>query len=167
MRIRSVLLTLAASLCSMQAAVIVTPSVTSSGGNYTYNFTVFNGEIQPMIWFQLALPSDPAAVDSPSGWITSSSAASGQTMVQWLSSSSAYDIAPSQSLAGFLVTGSFAPAAFEFEARDPNFNPYPGSTVVPGQASVPEPSTFGIAALGLSGLGLLRRWMMRRAPART
>lgn len=164
MRIRSVLLTLAASLCSMQAAVMVTPSVTSSGGNYTYNFNVFNGESQPLIWFQLALPSSPISVDSPSGWITSSAASGGQTMVQWLSSSSAYDILPSQSLAGFLVTGSFAPAVFAFEARDSGFTSYPGTTA-PGQASVPEPSTFGIAVLGLFGLPLIRRWMTRSASA--
>ena len=140
----------------------MTPVVTEASGQLSYNYTVTNDTELSIILFQLTLPIDPISIASPAGWLPNSFMSGAQTVIQWASEDPASDIAPSGSLAGFVVVAPFAPGPVDFEVRNEQFDVTDGVTTGPnGPTPVPEPST-GMMVLALAALPWVRGWTMKR-----
>jgi len=160
MRIACTLLLFAASLCSLKAAVIVTPAVTPQGSDFAYDYTVVNNESLSIIFFQLTLSVSPTSVQAPPGWISNSFASGGDTFVQFASETD--DILPSESRAGFIVVSPFSPVPVAFDVLLDDVNLISGVTTGPGQAAIPEPSTFIFATIAIAAAPVLRRLLGSR-----
>lgn len=166
MKTRWMLLCLAASLCPVEAAVIVTAEVTPVSGGYSYNYTVDNTEALSLIEFQLRFSAPPVSVLPPPDWMSNMFASGTDTIVQWASATS--EIPPASSLSGFIVVSPFAPTQQQFSVTDFDLNVISGTTtmtVAAEQSSTPEPGTSLLAAVGFLSMGMLFRFVARRRAA--
>ena len=112
MRIVSVI---AAALCVGQAglAAIVTPSVTSDGSLFTYQYTVQNNSPNATIQFRLTLPVFPEEIAIPDEWIPSISDIGGTTVIEW---NALFDgITIGTSFDGFAIKSPYEPGLVGFE----------------------------------------------------
>jgi hypothetical protein len=157
MRMRSMLLCLAVSMWSAEAAVVVTPVVT---GGFSYDYTITNTEPFGIIQVQLTLPVDPTSVSAPTDWVFNTFSSGSDTIVQWASETA--EISSGGSLSGFIIESPFGPVSVAFEVTDTELNTSSGTTQGPGSA-IPEPATFTLTALSFGALPLIRRWRERKA----
>ena len=97
MRLRFLLLMLTVSLWAVNAAVVVTPTVTTVAGGFEYDYTVANSGTLGIIRFQLTLSSSPTSVTAPTDWIFNTFVSGADTLVEWASASE--EIASGASLA--------------------------------------------------------------------
>jgi hypothetical protein len=141
-------------LCSAQAAVILTPTITPSGENSSYDYTVFNTEPLGIILLELELPVNPVAVEAPTDWTSNTFSTGSSYFVQWVSTVS--EIAPNSSLSGFVVVAAADSGPVPFNATDIEFNMTSGITTGPA-IPIPEPSMMLPALLALTAGFLIRR----------
>jgi hypothetical protein len=121
---------------SLQAAVVVSPTVTPAGINSVYDYELFNTEPLEMIGLDLLFPTEPQAIAAPLGWISSRTTVSSSYLVQWFAA--AAGVAPGTSLSGFAVELASDPGAVPFNAIDAALNVIQGVTTT---APIPEPGT--------------------------
>jgi len=147
-------------------------TISSSGsGPYTYDvtFTDSGSATSPIgsIWYswvpgQFFLPGIPTTASAPTGW----SADIFDNSIQFVASSSIYDITAGSSLSGFSYQASFSPATLAATPNSGESVAYvAGLQTDNGMTftvrAVPEPSSA--ALLGMSALGLaLARWRKLR-----
>ena len=160
MRVVSVI---AAALCLGQAglAAIVTPSVTSDGNTFTYQYTVQNNGPNAIIQFRLMLPVFPDEILLPDEWIPWVTDLGGTTVIEWNALSDG--IAIGASFDGFGITSQYAPGLVGFEVLYDDLTPEAGITEGPGgPTAMPEPATFGAVLAGVAGAAVLRVRAARR-----
>ena len=151
---------------------IASGTISGSGsGPYIYNLTFTDSPLatSPIgsVWYawvpgQFYLPGIPTSASAPAGWTASVSGDS----VQFVASSSAYDIQPGQTLAGFGYQAAFSPAQLAAAPNSGLSVAYSGGLFSDNGntftvATVPEPS----ALLTLSG-GAIALLSMARRPFR-
>lgn len=161
MRIVSVIV---AALCLGQAglAAIVTPSVTSDGSTFTYQYTVQNNGPNAIIQFRLTLPVFPDEILLPDEWIPWVTDLGGTTLIEW---NALFDgIAIGTSFDGFGITSQYPPGLVGFEVLYDDLTPEDGITEGPGGAPItmPEPATFGVVLAVLAGAAVFRVRAARR-----
>ena len=141
-----------------------------SGPSYTYNLSFTDGALasSPIgsVWYawipgQFFLPGTPTGASAPFGWTATVSGDS----VQFVASSSIYDITPGHSLSGFSYTATFTPAQLASAPNSGESDAYTGGLFSDGGQiftvqTVPEPSILTLLGVGL---GLL--WARQRAVA--
>jgi hypothetical protein len=145
-------------------------TITGSGaGPYTYNLTFSDASsaTSPIgsVWyawipFAFYLPGTPTTASAPFGW----SASVVNNSIEFVSSSSAYDIAPGSSLSGFSYQASFSPATLAGTPNSGLSDAYVGGIESDGGQifsvnTVPEPSPaafFGVMGLVVFGWRRLR-----------
>jgi hypothetical protein len=160
MRLRCLLAALLTG-AALEAAVVMSPVVTSAGNTYHYDYSVSNTEELPIVGIQLILSVEPSAVSGPAGWISNHTPFDNVFLVQWFfdptADSPAY-IQPGSSITGFLLVAATAPTQLLLTAFNSDLQSITGSTMGPGM--VPEPGTLlgGLAA----GVMLLVRHMRNR-----
>jgi hypothetical protein len=149
---------------------IASGTISGSGsGPYTYSLTFSNAAnaTSPIgsVWYawvpgQFYLPGIPTSALAPAGWGATISSKS----VQFVASSSAFDIAAGQSLSGFSYLATFTPAQLAAAPNSGVSVAYSGglfsdagNTFTVQSAAVPEPSVFALLIAGLAGFTLLMR----------
>jgi hypothetical protein len=138
------------------AQVVVTPTVTPVGAEFSYEYSVFNSGMTPIIGFTLIVTVPITGITSPTGWDSGLIPVGDETVVQWASLDPAFNIPPLGTLSGFGVTSPSAPGDVPFAAVDDQFQVFTGVTVGP----VPEPTSLASVSCGI--LGLLRSIRRRR-----
>jgi hypothetical protein len=147
-------------------------AVAGGGGTWDYTLVISDSAsaTSPIgsLWYawvpgQFYLPTPPSSVMAPVGWIASVFNSGGASSIQFMASSSLYDINPGSSLT-FSFVSTDSPATLAGNAA-PTYPTTPiGTTVAyaagffssPEQTfvvnSVPEPSTLALAMAGSLGL---------------
>ena len=133
---RSLSALLAASVCliGVQAAradVIVSPTITSSFGNYSYNYSVSNFGQSAIVGFNLTVAGPVSQIQSPAGWTYTSSFFGQQTYIQWTSLGGQFLLVPGASTSGFIVVSSSSPGQAQYTATDQTFRTFSGQTIGP------------------------------------
>jgi hypothetical protein len=147
---------------------IASGTISGSGaGPYTYDLTFSDsaGATSPIgsVWYswipgQFFLPSDPTGANAPAGWTASIV----NNSIQFVASSSAFDIAAGQSLSGFSYQATFSPAQLAAAPNSGESVAYSGGLFSDGGntfvvSAVPEPSSLALLAGSIAGLCLLGR----------
>lgn len=139
--------------------------------NYSLSFTDAAGATDPIgsVWYAWVpgaffLPDDPASATAPTGWTASIAANS----IQFVASSSAFDIAPGQTLSGFGYQADFSPATLASTPNSGESVAYAGGLFSDAGetftvAATPEPATPALFAAGVVALYLVRRWRIKAA----
>ena len=139
---------------------------TAAGPDYDYSLTVSDSgaATSPIgsFWFgwvpgEFFLATDPTSASAPTGW----SATVVNNSIQFLASSSTYDIAPGGSLSGFGFTSADTPATMAGDAVAAGYPTTPVTTTVAYGAGffsspsdtfvvtvVPEPSSLALLLAG-------------------
>lgn len=151
---------------------IASGTVTGAGsGPYTYSLTFSDasGAGSPIgsVWYAwipgaFYLPSAPTSVVAPTGWTANIVNFGSQSSIQYVASSSAFDITAGESLSGFGYDATFSPAEL---AAAPNsgvsvaysaglFSDAGNTFTV---QAVPEPSAYALLLSGVMGLWFVRR----------
>jgi hypothetical protein len=153
------------------------PSGTISGsgsGPYTYNLSFADGAgaTSPVgsVWYAWTpsvppffyLPGTPSNLTAPTGWTANVNGNS----IQFVASSSAFDIQPGGSLSGFGYTATFSPTTLAGMANSglsmayaggiesaPDF----GGVMFTVTAVVPEPGTLSLLGIGAGALAVAVR----------
>lgn len=144
----------------------------TGGGPFSYSLTFSDGAsaTSPIgsVWYawipgQFFLPGTPTGTSAPTGWTATISS----TSIQYIASSSIYDIQPGHSLSGFGYTATFSPAQLaaapnsgESVAYSAGLFSDAGDTFT--VQAVPEPSSLGLLGVGILGLALASRGKMRK-----
>ena len=144
------------------------PSGTIGGtgsGPYTYALTFSDaaGATSPVgsVWYawipgQFFLPSAPTSASAPAGWTATISSKS----IQFVASSSAFDIAPGGSLSGFGYNASFSPSTLAAAPNSGESVAYSAGLFSDGGQTftvqaTPEPSSSLLLAAGATALFLV------------
>jgi hypothetical protein len=143
------------------------PSATSAIGSFWYAW----------IPGQFYLPTSPSSASGPTGWTANIVPSGGASSIQFVASSSSYDINPGSSMT-FQFVSTDTPATLAGDAA-PTYPTTPiGTTVAYGAGlfsspsetfvvnSVPEPSTLALAVAGCFGLWVWVAGRRSRAGAR-
>jgi hypothetical protein len=155
MRICTVLLMTTTIVCSARADVVLTPAITPSGGDLSYNYTVTNTEPLGIVAIDLSIPVAPTSVSAPPDWTTNTFADVSGFVVQWFSASS--EIAPGTSLSDFILVAPGVSGTVAFTATDADLQTLTGTTTGPVDTTViPEPATFWFLPVGIAGFVILR-----------
>jgi len=130
--------------------VIVTPTVTSDGSLYTYDYQLENTELSAAIVnFQLTISGSTTGILAPNEeWLTETFPVGSETGIQWITME--FGIQLGEALSGFLrVISSDAagPATFHVDFDDFKTS-IPGSTQ--GPSGVPEPAGATLVGTGLA-----------------
>ncbi|HEX4349906.1 MAG TPA: PEP-CTERM sorting domain-containing protein [Verrucomicrobiae bacterium] len=145
-------------------------TISGSGtGPYTYDLTFSDGAGASTsigsVWYswipgQFFLPGTPTSAAAPTGWTASIVANS----IQFVASSSAFDITAGQSLSGFSYQATFTPAQLAAASNSGESVAYLGApfsdggdTFVVSAVPTPEPSSLALLAGSVAGLCLLGR----------
>lgn len=130
--------------------------------NYSLSFSDGAGATSPIgsVWYswipgQFFLPGVPTGASAPTGW----SATVTSDSVQYVASSSVYDIQPGQALSGFGYQATFSPAQLAAAPNSGASDAYSGGLfsdagVIFTVQAVPEPSSMGLLGAGVLGLML-------------
>jgi hypothetical protein len=151
---------------------IASGTLGSSGtGPYSYSlsFSDSASATSPIgsVWYSWVpghfyLPATPTAASAPTGWTATISSDS----VQYVASSSLYDIAPGQSLSGFGYSATFTPAQLAAAPNSGESVAYSGGLFSDGgytfTLTVPEPSLLSLLVPGAMALCF---WGRRRVRA--
>jgi hypothetical protein len=145
----------------------------SGSGPYTYSLTFSNSasSTSPIgsVWYSWVpgsffLPGDPTSETAPAGWTATPQANS----IQFVASSSAFDIAAGQSLSGFGYTAGFSPAQLAAAANSGLSVAYSGAlfsdngnTFTVEAVTVPEPSAMAMLVFGAIGFRVATRRKVR------
>lgn len=162
--IHSTVLLLCASTLAAAASVTVIPTVTLSGGVYTYSYSITNNTPDDAFLIDIPVLNNSATVrdlTTPAGFAASFDARLG--LVSFLEDPGMFG---STAKSGFSFESADAPGAAVFEAsllRNTSGSLYTLSGLT--RAPVPEPGYS--LPVGLLGVVLLTFSSMRRAPART
>jgi len=153
---------------------IASGTISGSGtGPYTYGLTFSDaaGATSPIgsVWYswvpgQFFLPADPTSASAPAGWTASIV----NNSIQFVATSSAFDILAGQSLSGFDYQATFSPAQLAAAPNSGESVAYSaglfsdgeganGDTFVVSVAPTPEPSSVALLASSVAGLCLLGR----------
>jgi hypothetical protein len=145
---------------------IASGTISSSGaGPYAYSLTFSNGAgaTSPIgsVWYswvpgQFFLPASPTSASAPTGWTANVVSDS----IQFVATSSVYDIAAGHSLSGFGYTASFSPAQLAAAPNSAESVSYSGGLFSDGGftfdvTTVPEPATFPLLVAGAIALWLV------------
>ena len=143
-------------------------TVSSSGtGPYVYNLSFSDGagDTSPIgsVWYAwipgfFYLPGTPTSASAPVGWTAVVDGAS----VQYVATSSTYDITPGSSLSGFSYQATFTPAQLASAPNSGVSDAYSGglfsdSGNIFTVAAVPEPTTPALLAIGALTLAVVGR----------
>jgi hypothetical protein len=130
---------------SLQAAVVVSPTVTPAGSNSVYDYTLFNTEPVEIIGLEILFPIEAQSIASPLGWTSNQTPVASSYLVQWFASGTG--VTSGASLSGFAVELASNPGSVPFTAYDEELNGIEGVTA----AAIPEPRTNMLvgAAFGL------------------
>jgi hypothetical protein len=142
----------------------------SGAGPYSYSLTFSDSAsaTSPIgsVWYSWVpghfyLPGTPTAASAPTGWTATISSDS----VQYVASSSAYDIAPGQALSGFGYTATFTPAQVAAAPNSGESVAYSGGLFSDGGntfvVTVPEPTMLSLLVPGAMALWLCGRRRVR------
>jgi hypothetical protein len=151
---------------------IASGTISGSGaGPYTYNlsFSDAAGATAPIgsVWYSWVpglffLPSDPTSASAPAGWTASIV----NNSIQYVASSSAFDILAGQSLSGFSYQATFSPAQLAAAPNSGESVAYQAGLFSDGNgangdtfvvSATPEPSSVALIVGGVAGLCLLGR----------
>jgi|SRR5579872_1222270 len=137
----------------VSADVIVTPTITSNSGVYTYNYSINNTGSDGIFSFGLSIfgPVFSSSGPSSAGWLIGTSApVAGTVLVSWESTDVSFDVQSNGSLSGFKITSPNSPGPVQFSVLDESLNEFDGQTTGPVApvSSVPEPNTGSLTALG-------------------
>jgi hypothetical protein len=144
----------------------------SGSGPFSYSLTFSDGAgaTSPIgsVWYSwipgfFYLPSSPTSASAPSGW----TAAVDGDSVQYIASSSAYDIQPGHSLSGFGYNAAFSPAQLAAAPNSGDSYAYSAGLFSDNGEeftvqAVPEPSSLGFLGAGVLGLALAGRRELRK-----
>ncbi len=151
---------LSAGAAHAQIQVSVVPTVTKTGGLYTYSYTVTNFTNADLLVVNLdGLPLVPGALSNftaPAGFQIGAVPYDSTVGIEsFLADSS--DFTPGVPISGFSFSSPFAPAMTSFDTIDINFNTTTGTAIGPeiAPAAVPEASTLVSAGAGLLALTFL------------
>ena len=133
-------------VCSTRAAVILTPSITTSDTEFSYNYTITNTETLGIIAIDLSIPVAPTSVSAPADWITNIFDNGTGFVVQWISTTS--EIAPNTSLSDFIVVSPGVPGTVSFSATDSDLDTISGTTT--GPSAVPEPASISLVSIAVA-----------------
>ncbi len=164
-------------MASAQTNASATYTISQSGSNFTYDFTLHNLGTTNIgtFWFAWApgqdyLPIAPSSTTTPSGWsLVQTTSAGFGTGLQW-TTPAATELTPGSDLSGFSFTttttpgeiaglsifGTHPPVAttFVYEHKFAGLTGSGGSKTFVASA-VPEPAS--LAVLGLGAIALIRR----------
>jgi hypothetical protein len=147
---------------------IASGTISGSGaGPYTYDlsFSDGSGASSPIgsVWYswipgQFFLPADPTSASAPAGWTASIV----NNSIQFVASSSAFDILAGQSLSGFSYQATFSPAQLAAAPNSGESVAYSAGLFSDGGdtftvSATPEPSSLVLLVSGVAGLCLLGR----------
>jgi PEP-CTERM motif len=168
----------------ISASALLTPAAVGGEFDYTITLTNSSSSTDPIgtFWFAWVpghdfMPDNPTNILAPAGWneqITHGASPDGYA-IQYVASSTAFDLAPGSSLSGFGFTSPDSPAILSadttlipdtpiltsFVYNGAPFSAVSDSFVV--QLSVPEPSTLTLGLFGLLGACAYARLKRRRA----
>jgi hypothetical protein len=154
-------------------APLASGTITGSGTHYSLTLTDSASSTSPIgsIWEawipgQFYMTSTPTAITSPAGWTSNETPGGGGNAIQWIASSTAFDVPIGGSLSGFGFTSpdsnvegiSTVDAGIPTQttvAYDAGLFSDNGTTFVFAATAVPEPTT--LALLAPAALMLLRR----------
>ncbi|HEV2436481.1 MAG TPA: PEP-CTERM sorting domain-containing protein [Verrucomicrobiae bacterium] len=139
----------------------------SGSGPFNYSLTFSDGASATSsigsVWYawipgQFFLPGTPTGASAPTGWTATVSGNS----VQYVASSSAYDIQPGQSLSGFGYSATFSPTQLAAAPNSGESDAYTAGLfsdagVIFTVQAVPEPSALGLLGASVLGLALAGR----------
>jgi hypothetical protein len=145
----------------------------TGSGTYTYSlsFSDASGATSPIgsVWYSwipgfFYLPGTPTSASAPTGWTATVSSHS----VQYVASSSSFDILAGQTLSGFGYQATFSPAQLAAAPNSGESVAYSGGLFSDSGdtftvSAVPEPSTLALVATGAAGVFCLGRRKMKFA----
>jgi hypothetical protein len=155
---------------------IASGTISSTGsGPYVYDLTFSDGAgaTSPIgsVWYawipgQFFLPGTPTGASAPTGW---SATVSGNS-VQYVASTSAYDITAGHSLSGFSYNATFTPAQLAAAPNSGESVAYSAGLFSDGGDTftvqpAPEPSSMGFLAVGFLGLMIVGRRKLQKSAA--
>jgi hypothetical protein len=147
-------------------------TVSGSGAgpyDYSLSFSDAAGATSPIgsVWYAWVpgafyLPSAPTTAVARTGWTASIVSSGGKSSIQFVASSSTFDITAGESLSGFGYDATFSPAQLAAAPNSGTSVAYSaglfsdnGNTFT--VQAVPEPSTYALVLSGVTALWFVRR----------
>jgi hypothetical protein len=107
-----------------RADVILDSSVTGSAGAFSYAYEIENQTDVGILLLSLTVTGDVGVIQAPTGWLdTTSIVGPGETLVEWVSTDTPYDVPAMGSLSGFVIASDSGPGTVPFSTFDENAPP--------------------------------------------